>query len=57
MLRVALADGADPRTEPKGFRLRLARVGGARSFAALETRLAKARLAARRAYEAVLGAD
>ena len=54
LMRVALDDPADPDAEPKGFRSRLARAGEARGFPALKSRLLKARLAARRAYEAVL---
>jgi len=55
LLRVALGAGADPTVEPKGLLKRLARVGGARGFAALETKLTRQRAAARRIYQAVLG--
>ncbi len=53
-LAVALDQTADPAAEPKGFRQRLARLGGARGFPALTARLRNARAAAREAYEAVV---
>ncbi len=54
LLRVALDAGADPSAEPKGFRTRLARAGGARGFAALVTRLTRSRATARRIYEGLI---
>ena len=53
-LKLALEDKADPAAEPKGFRSRLARAGGARGFKALQTKLAKRRAEARAAYLSVL---
>ena len=50
LLKVALADDADPDTEPPAFRRLLARAGGARSFPALKSRLAAARRAAHDAF-------
>jgi glutamate-ammonia-ligase adenylyltransferase len=50
MLKVALEDNPDPANEPKPFRALLARAGGARDFRNLQTRLAKAKAAARAAY-------
>jgi glutamate-ammonia-ligase adenylyltransferase len=55
LLKVALADGADPDAEPAAFRTLLARAGGARTFPQLRGRLAQARAAARTAYGAILG--
>ena len=54
LLKVALADGADPAEEPKAFQSLLARAGGAKTLVSLRTKLAKAQMAARRAYEAVV---
>ncbi|WP_421934990.1 bifunctional [glutamine synthetase] adenylyltransferase/[glutamine synthetase]-adenylyl-L-tyrosine phosphorylase [Phenylobacterium sp.] len=54
LLKVALADGEDPSEEPKAFKALLARAGGARDFRALKTRLDKARVAARRAYDIIV---
>ena len=55
VLKVALADEADPREEPSRFRAILAKAGGARTFAALEAQLDKARTAAHRAFKSVIG--
>ncbi|EJL26965.1 glutamine synthetase adenylyltransferase, partial [Caulobacter sp. AP07] len=54
LLKVALEDGHDPDTEPKAFRALLARAGGARTFGALKSRLAKAKAEARAAFESVV---
>jgi glutamate-ammonia-ligase adenylyltransferase len=54
VLKVALGDGADPETEPARFQGILAKAGGARSFAALRDKLAKAQSAAHAAYEEVI---
>jgi glutamate-ammonia-ligase adenylyltransferase len=54
VLKVALPDGTDPSEEPAGFRALLARAGGARDFRTLTSRLKVARIAARKAYEAVV---
>jgi glutamate-ammonia-ligase adenylyltransferase len=56
LLKVALADGADPDAEPPAFRTLLARAGGAREFRQLRGRLAQARVSARTAYDAILQA-
>ena len=57
LLRVALPDGGDPAPEPDPFKARLARAGGARTYAALEARVARLRAAARKAYEGLLTDD
>jgi glutamate-ammonia-ligase adenylyltransferase len=54
LLRVALPEGGDPSREPDPFKSRLARAGGARTFAALEAKLLRLRAAARKAYEGLL---
>jgi hypothetical protein len=54
LLKVALEDGHDPDTEPKAFRTLLARAGGVRAFRSLKTKLAKAKVEARGAFEAVV---
>jgi glutamate-ammonia-ligase adenylyltransferase len=54
LIKVALEDDADPAQEPKAFRALLARAGGARDFRSLSARLAASRVAARKAYEAVV---
>jgi glutamate-ammonia-ligase adenylyltransferase len=54
LLKVALPDGADPQNEPKAFLERLAKAGGARTFAALRDRLRVARAAARRAFDQLI---
>ncbi|MDB5458102.1 MAG: (Glutamate--ammonia-ligase) adenylyltransferase [Caulobacter sp.] len=53
LLKVALEDG-DPEAEPKAFRALLARAGHARDFRGLKVKLAKAKAAARAAYETVV---
>jgi glutamate-ammonia-ligase adenylyltransferase len=57
LISVALADGSDPQTEPKGFRARMARAAGVRGFPALKSRLIKLRAAARLAYDGIVGVD
>ncbi|MBO9709126.1 MAG: bifunctional [glutamine synthetase] adenylyltransferase/[glutamine synthetase]-adenylyl-L-tyrosine phosphorylase [Caulobacter sp.] len=54
LLKVALEDGHDPDSEPKAFRALLARAGGVREFRSLKTKLARAKVEARSAYEAVV---
>ncbi len=56
VLKVALADDADPLEEPKRFKAILARAGHARSFAALEKTLSERRLAAHAAFRVTLEA-
>ncbi len=56
LMKLAVADPADPDNEPKGFQAALARAGHAKSFAALRTRLARARVAATAAYERLIPA-
>ena len=55
LLKVALDDGADPQAEPAAFKSLLARAGGVRDFRALGPALDRARTAARKAYEAIVG--
>lgn len=55
LLKAALEDAADPAGEPEPFRRKLARAGGARTFATLEAKIARVRAAASQAYAAVLG--
>jgi [glutamine synthetase] adenylyltransferase / [glutamine synthetase]-adenylyl-L-tyrosine phosphorylase len=57
LMKLAVADPADPDSEPKGFQAALARAGHARSFAALRTRLIRARAGAIEAYESLVPAD
>jgi glutamate-ammonia-ligase adenylyltransferase len=54
LLKLALADGADPAGEPKAFQALLARAGEAKDFKALRAKLAATRGAAKTAYAAVL---
>jgi glutamate-ammonia-ligase adenylyltransferase len=54
LLKVALADGADPGEEPKAFQSLLARAGEAKTLAGLRTKLEKAQVAARKAYEVIV---
>jgi glutamate-ammonia-ligase adenylyltransferase len=54
VLKIALAEGADPEQEPERLRLMLARAGGAPTFEALTERLATARAGARSAYESLI---
>jgi glutamate-ammonia-ligase adenylyltransferase len=56
LLKVALADGADPAAEPPAFRKLLARAGGVRDFRQLQLALKAARAAAHAAYEAIVDA-
>ena len=56
ILKVALADEADPAAEPRRLQAVLARAGAARSLPALKARLATARERASSAYAAVLAA-
>jgi [glutamine synthetase] adenylyltransferase / [glutamine synthetase]-adenylyl-L-tyrosine phosphorylase len=56
VLKVALEDRADPHDEPKAFRQKLAKAGGARDFATLERRLKAGRIKARAAFEATIPA-
>ena len=54
LLKVALADNADPSEEPKAFRALLARAGEAKDFRALKTKLDTARAGARQAYDTIV---
>jgi glutamate-ammonia-ligase adenylyltransferase len=59
ILKLAFEGDVDPAQEPKGFRDRLARAGGARArgargFRALETRLIAVRAAAIQAFDALV---
>jgi glutamate-ammonia-ligase adenylyltransferase len=54
LLKVALADGADPAAEPAAFRKLLARAGGARDFRGLQAALKTARASAHAAYETIV---
>jgi glutamate-ammonia-ligase adenylyltransferase len=54
LLKVALDGDADPAGEPAAFRALLARAGGARDFRQLRSRLAAARVAARKAYDIIV---
>ena len=54
VLKVALADDADPAAEPARFRAILARAGGESGFAALERSLKTRRASAHAAYRAVI---
>jgi glutamate-ammonia-ligase adenylyltransferase len=56
VLKAALDEGSDPSGEPAPFGRKLARAGGARTFAALQARLARTQAAAHRAYLSVLRA-
>ncbi|HEX4181406.1 MAG TPA: glutamine-synthetase adenylyltransferase, partial [Caulobacteraceae bacterium] len=57
VLKLAFEEDVDPTTEPKGFRDRLARAGGARRFSDLGPRLTRARAAAVVAYEMIVATD
>jgi glutamate-ammonia-ligase adenylyltransferase len=57
LMKLAVADPADPDSEPKGFQAALARAGHAKSFAVLRTRLIRARAAASAAYESLVPTD
>ncbi|MDP8917102.1 MAG: bifunctional [glutamine synthetase] adenylyltransferase/[glutamine synthetase]-adenylyl-L-tyrosine phosphorylase, partial [Pseudomonadota bacterium] len=52
LLKAALDEGADPAAEPEPFRRKLARLGGARSFAGLEAKVRRVRHAALAAVSA-----
>jgi glutamate-ammonia-ligase adenylyltransferase len=54
LLKLALADGADPAGEPQAFQALLARAGEAGDFKALRAKLSAARAAAKAAYAGVL---
>ncbi len=55
VLKIALDDAVDPAAEPAGLKALLARMGGARSFAELERRLASARARVLAAFDRVFG--
>jgi len=57
LIKVALEDGGDPEAEPKAFKALLARAGHVREFRSLKTKLTKAKLEARAAFEAVMRAE
>ncbi len=54
VLKVALSDDADPTAEPRRLQALLARAGEARTLAALEAKVRRARVKARKAFEAVV---
>lgn len=54
LLKVALADDADPAQEPEALKSLLATAGGARDFRSLQAALKKRRAEARAAYEAIV---
>jgi len=54
LLKVALAEGADPEAEPKALKALLARAGGVRDWRALKSKLAAIQRAAREAFESVV---
>lgn len=54
LLKVALPDGEDPGEEPKAFKALLARAGGVKDFKGLRAKLARARAAARHAYDIIV---
>ena len=56
LLKVALADGVDPASEPAAFRALLARAGGVRDFRQLQSTLKTAQAAAHKAYETIVRA-
>lgn len=56
VLKVALADEADPAAEPRRLQAALARAGGARDLGALKAKLQRARARAHAAYEAMVAA-
>jgi len=57
LIKVALEDGGDPDSEPKAFRALLARAGHVREFRSLKTKLTKAKVEARAAFEAIMRRD
>ncbi len=54
LLKLALADGADPADEPKAFQALLAQAGDVKDFKALRAKLAAVRNGAKAAYAAIL---
>jgi glutamate-ammonia-ligase adenylyltransferase len=56
LLKIALDDGANPAEEPRALRRLLAKAGAARSFSALQARLAGDRRAAREVFDAIFRA-
>ncbi|HXQ47057.1 MAG TPA: glutamine-synthetase adenylyltransferase, partial [Caulobacteraceae bacterium] len=56
LLKLAVADVADPDHEPKGFQAVLARAAGVRGYAALRARLRAVRARAVRAFDALVPA-
>ena len=54
LLKIALDDADSPDVEPPAFKALLAKAGGARTFAALKTRLATARSTAHAAFETLV---
>jgi glutamate-ammonia-ligase adenylyltransferase len=54
LLKVTLADEADPSAEPKALKAALARAGGVRGFAALPARIRAARAAVLKAFDALV---
>ncbi len=54
LLKVALADDADPSGEPAAFKVLLAKAGGCADFEALRTRLRGLRAGAHKAFETVV---
>jgi glutamate-ammonia-ligase adenylyltransferase len=56
LLKLAVADVADPEYEPKGFQALLARAGGVRGFASLRSRLETVRGRAVKAFDVLVRA-
>jgi len=54
LLKLALADNADPDAEPRGFRRLLARAGSSRDFQGLRRKLERVRIQARAAFVSIL---
>ena len=57
LLKVALEDGGDPEAEPKAFLVLLARAGQVRAFRSLKTKLTRAKVEARAAFETIVRRD
>ena len=57
LLKLAFDQDVDPAGEPKGFRDRLARAGGAGRFPDLEKRLAKVRAGAVKAFDRLVATE
>jgi glutamate-ammonia-ligase adenylyltransferase len=57
LMKLAVADPADPDCEPKGFQAALARAGRSKTFSTLRTRLSRARGAAVKAYDRLIPTD